>query len=126
MRYLLEIGVEELPARYVKMALSQLKEKAEKLLKENLIGFSSTEVYASPRRLTLFINDIDKNQEDIEEWVKGPSKKICFDEENKPSKPLEGFMKSQGLSLDDIEFRELKGTEYAYGCLLYTSPSPRD
>lgn len=115
MRYLLEIGVEELPARYVKMALSQLKEKAEKLLKENLIGFSSTEVYASPRRLTLFINDIDNNQEDIEEWVKGPSKKICFDEENKPSKPLEGFMKSQGLSLDDIEFRDLKGTEYAYG-----------
>ena len=113
-RYLLEIGVEELPARFVELALTQLKDKAAKLLKENEIDFKDMEVYATPRRLTLIINDISMYQNDLDVVSKGPSKKISFDEDNNPTKPLLGFMKSQGVELKDIEIREFKGEEYVY------------
>lgn len=115
MRYLLEIGIEELPARYVELALTQIRDKAEKLLKENLIEFAGIRTYATPRRLTLFIDEISEFQKDIDEEVKGPAKKISFDENNNPTKPLLGFLKSQNLSLEDVEYKELKGTEYVYG-----------
>lgn len=113
-RYLLEIGVEELPARFVEIALSQLKDKTAKLLKENEIDFGDVEVYATPRRLTVIVDEISLYQNDLDIVSKGPSKKISFDENNEPTKPLIGFMKSQGIELSDIEIKELKGEEYVY------------
>lgn len=112
--YLLEIGVEELPSRFVEMAIEQLKEKSEKLLNENKIDFESTSVYATPRRLALIVNGIAEKQQDSSKEVKGPSAKIAFDEDKNPTKPLLGFMKSQGITIDDIEIKELKGTEYVF------------
>lgn len=113
-RYLLEIGVEELPSRYVEMALSQIKDKTEKLLNENEIKFEKVKVYATPRRLSVIVDGIDEFQKDMDIVTKGPSKKISFDEDGNPTKPLQGFMKSQGITLDDIEIRELKNVEYIY------------
>ena len=60
MNYLLEIGMEELPARYVELALNQIREKADKFLKENLIDYKDIRTYATPRRLTLFIDGIEE------------------------------------------------------------------
>ena len=115
MNYLLEIGIEELPARYVELALNQIREKADKFLKENLIDYKDIRTYATPRRLTLFIDGIEEFQRDINEEVKGPAKKIAFDEDGNPTKPLEGFLKSKNLKIEDIEIKDLKGTEYVYG-----------
>ncbi|MGI5950021.1 glycine--tRNA ligase subunit beta [Peptoniphilus sp.] len=112
--YLLEIGVEELPSRFVEMAIEQLKDKSEKLLNENKIAFESTSVYATPRRLSLIINGIADKQEDSSKEVKGPSAKIAFDEDNNPTKPLLGFMKSQGITEEDIVIKDLKGTDYVF------------
>lgn len=112
--YLLEIGVEELPSRFVEMAIEQIKDKSEKLLQENKIDFESTSVYATPRRLSLIVNGIAEKQEDSSKEVKGPSAKIAFDEDKNPTKPLLGFMKSQSITQDDIEIKELKGTEYVF------------
>ncbi|WP_071027066.1 glycine--tRNA ligase subunit beta [Peptoniphilus raoultii] len=113
-RYLLEIGVEELPSRFVDLAINQLKEKAEKALKENDLKFDDTEVYATPRRLALYINNLADRQEDISKEVRGPQIKIAFDQDGNPTKPLLGFMSSQNISLDQIEKREVKGNLYAF------------
>lgn len=115
MNYLLEIGMEELPARYVELALIQIRDKADKFLRDNLIDYKDIRTYATPRRLTLFIYGIEEFQRDINEEVKGPAKKIAFDEDGNPTKPLEGFLKSKNLKLEDIEIKDLKGTEYVYG-----------
>ena len=64
--YLLEIGVEELPSRFVNMAIEQLYEKSKKLLNENEIGFEDVKVYATPRRLSLIIEGLDEKQKDIQ------------------------------------------------------------
>ena len=112
--YLLEIGVEELPSRFVNMAIEQLNEKSKKLLQENEIGFEDVKVYATPRRLSLIIEGLDEKQKDIQKEVKGPSVKIAYDDDKKPTKPLLGFMKSQNITEDDLIRKELKGTDYVF------------
>ena len=77
--FLLEVGVEELPSRFVESTLAQIKENLEKSLTENRVEFDDIETYATPRRLTFIINKISDNQADLEEEVKGPSKKIAVD-----------------------------------------------
>ena len=114
-KYLLEIGVEELPARYVNGAIIDFRHKAEKLLKENKISYGSLNIFVTPRRLSLIVEDIDLQVEDILLEVKGPAKKIAYDESGNPTKPLLGFMKSQNITEKDIIVKEFKGEEYVYG-----------
>lgn len=113
-RYLLEIGVEELPARFINGALKQLKENCEKMLAEERIGFGQITTYATPRRLTMIIDDLSQGQDTIEEMVKGPAKRIAYDEEGNPTKALEGFMRGQGVGLEDISIKDYNGEEYIY------------
>ena len=65
--FLLEVGVEELPSRFVESTLTQIKENLEKSLKENRVEFKDIEKYGTPRRLTFVINNICDKQSDLEE-----------------------------------------------------------
>lgn len=111
--YLLEIGIEEIPARYVKDTLRQLNEKFTSLFKDEDISFEEIEVYSTPRRLTTIVSGIVESKVEKVEVVKGPSKKISFDGDE-PSRALLGFMKGQGVELEDIFFEDYKGEEYVY------------
>lgn len=120
--YLLEIGVEELPARYIKNAINQLEGDFVKLLDENKLKYGQIKKYSSPRRLAILIEDLEDSQEDSRVEVKGPSAKIAYDENNNPSKALMGFMKSQGLEEKDIEIRD----DYIYGSKVVKAKSAVD
>lgn len=112
--YLIEVGVEELPSSYIRNALNAFKDLVEKALNEANLGYDHIAAYATPRRLSLMIHGIDDAQGDIEDWVKGPAKKIAYKEDGSVNKPLEGFMRSQNVTEADLEVRELKGNEYIY------------
>ncbi len=122
-RYLLEVGTEELPASYSKLAIEQFKNAFEKLLNENSYKDFEVNVYTTPRRITTIIDNIIENESIEKEEIKGPSKAICFDEDGNPSKALQGFLKSKGLSLDDIFYKELGGTEYVFASVEHKSLS---
>lgn len=104
--YLLEIGVEELPARYIDNAISQLANDFTKFLDDNKLKYEGIKTFSTPRRLAVFIKNLDDTQEDSIVEIKGPSAKIAFDESNNPTKALQGFMKSQGLTEKDIVVRD--------------------
>ncbi|MFD1485651.1 glycine--tRNA ligase subunit beta [Lacticaseibacillus baoqingensis] len=112
--YLLEIGLEDMPAHVVTPSLNQFAQKAAKYLKENHLDYQNIEKFATPRRLTLYITGLADKQADVEEDVKGPAKKIAQDADGNWSKAAIGFTRGQGMTVDDIEFRELKGVEYVY------------
>lgn len=112
---LFEIGVEELPARYVNSAMEQLKTNIVKSFNENRIAFDEVNVYSTPRRLTVIANNICENQSDLEEEVKGPAKRIAVDTEGNYTKPLLGFMKSKGIKEEDLYFKQVGKEEYAFG-----------
>ncbi|MDX8292070.1 glycine--tRNA ligase subunit beta [Metabacillus indicus] len=111
---LLELGLEELPARFVTDAMNQLSMKVENWLKEKNISFGEVHVYSTPRRLAVRIEDVAEKQKDIEEEAKGPAKKIALDSEGNWSKAAAGFSRGQGASPEDIYFKEIGGIEYAH------------
>lgn len=111
---LLEIGLEEIPARFVLDSVKQLAKKITDWLQERTIGFGEVKLYSTPRRLAVLIRDVDEAQKDVEQEAKGPAKKIALDQENKWTKAAIGFANSQGLSTNDIYFKEIKGIEYAH------------
>ena len=119
-KYLLEIGVEELPARLVGDALEQLKINTEKLFKDERIAYDNINVYSTPRRLSLIVEGLDEKQDDLKEKVKGPAKKIAFDENQSPSKALLGFMRGQGIDISAIYTEEYNGVEYVYADVVKT------
>lgn len=96
-KYLLEIGTEELPYKFVNTGLSQLKTAFEKLLKENQIDYTAIKSFSTPRRLTLIIEGFEEKQPDTVKTVKGPILNIAYDENGKLSKAGEGFAKKNGV-----------------------------
>ncbi|MEK7431970.1 MAG: glycine--tRNA ligase subunit beta, partial [Cyanobacteriota bacterium] len=112
--FLLEIGTEELPANFANEAREQLKTLSEKWLKDNSLSFGELKTYSTPRRLVVFIKDLSEAQNDVEKELKGPAINVAFDAENKPTKALEGFLKSQNLSLEQIEKKDFKGNIFVF------------
>ncbi|MHC0035877.1 glycine--tRNA ligase subunit beta [Pseudoneobacillus sp. C159] len=111
---LLEIGLEEMPARFITDTIRQLEEKVSAWLEENKIGYQYIHRYSTPRRLALLIEGISEEQEDIHEEAKGPAKKIAQAENGEWSKAAIGFTKGQGAAVEDIYFKEINGIEYAH------------
>lgn len=120
-RYLLEVGMEELPASYSKLAIEQFKNAFEKLLNENSYKDFEVNVYTTPRRITSIIDNIIENESIEKEEIKGPSKAISFDQDGNPTKALQGFLKSKGLDVKDIFFKDMGGTEYVFASIEHKS-----
>ena len=111
---LYEIGTEEIPANYMPATLKQVRSISEAMLADNRIAFEEIKTYGTPRRIVLFVKGMAEMQEDLEELVKGPSKKAAYDESGNPSKALLGFLRGQKAELGAIFIKELSGVEYIY------------
>ena len=103
---LLEIGTEEIPAHTMPGILNQLKTLAEKNLTEARINFGEVQTLGTPRRLALLVSDVAANQANVETEKKGPSTKIAFDKDGKPSKAAIGFARGQKVAPEDLITRD--------------------
>lgn len=112
--FLLEIGLEELPARFVTPSMQQLEAKVKEWLKAERLEYKQIAAYATPRRLALVIEQLSETQPDIEEEAKGPAKKIAYDQDGNWSKAAQGFARGQGVSTEDLFFKEVNGIEYIF------------
>ena len=101
-KYLLEIGTEELPYRFIPSAVNQLKKLFEDFLNDNKVGFSSVKVYATPRRLAVIVEGLEASSPDEVKIVKGPIKKVAYDENGNLSKAGLGFLNKNNLKPEDI------------------------
>lgn len=111
---LFEIGLEEVPARFLRAAMDQLQEKTAKWLESSRLAHGEVLAYATPRRLAVLVKDVAEKQEDVSEEVKGPSRKIALGENGEWSKAALGFARSQGVDPEQFTFKELGGVEYVY------------
>ena len=110
--FLLEIGTEDLPARFIPPAMQQLRENTRKILNDNHIRFSEIKTYGTPRRLAIIAEGIPLMQEDRIKEVFGPSKKVAFDENGNPTKAAIGFAQGQGVSIESLTLRKKDKGEY--------------
>jgi glycyl-tRNA synthetase len=110
--FLLEIGVEELPVGDQAAALSQLQELAPKLLKEARLDYTGLRCFVAPRRLVVYVEDLSPRQQDREQVIKGPPAKAAFDAQGQPTKAAEGFARSAGVAVADLQTRQFEGRDY--------------
>lgn len=115
--FLLEIGTEDLPARFVFPAMKQLEENTVRILRETHIQFSEIKTYGTPRRLALIADGIPHVQEDRVREVFGPSKKVAFDAVGKPTKAAIGFAQSQGVNVENLVLKNKDKGEYVVAVL---------
>lgn len=111
---LFEIGLEELPARFVARAEQQLRENTEKWLQELRISFQSIRSFSTPRRLAVLISDVADKQASLDIEAKGPAEKIAKDDQGEWTKAAIGFTKGQGKTTDDIYIKNIKGVPYIH------------
>ncbi len=101
-KYLLEVGCEELPYKFIPSAIQQLKTGFENFLNSNKVVFEKVDVYATPRRLAVIVSGLEKQSKDEEKIVKGPIKKVAYDENGNLTRAGEGFCKKNGISPEDL------------------------
>ena len=103
---LLEIGTEEIPAKFMAGALQQLKNLMEEKLTEARIAFAEVKTVGTPRRLTAIVRDVAERQADIQREHKGPSINIAFTPDGQPTKAALGFARSQGVDVSQLVRRD--------------------
>jgi glycyl-tRNA synthetase len=110
--FLLEIGTEEIPARFVRLLLDGMKNGFERELKANRIDFRAIRTMGTPRRLSLVIEGLSPRQKAASEVVFGPPRRVAFDDDGNPTKAAEGFARSQGVSVDELQVTTKGKGEY--------------
>jgi glycyl-tRNA synthetase len=110
--FLLEIGTEELPADDLVSLIQQLTTKFSALLSDLRLQHSGIKVYGTPRRLVVSIAEMATGQPDLEQVVKGPPASRAFDALGQPTPAAEGFARSKGIAVSDLEVREIEGGRY--------------
>lgn len=100
--FLVEIGTEELPPKALKSLSEAFAQSLASQFTELHLGFEDMDVFASPRRLAVRVNQLTTAQPDIDIERRGPAKQAAFDAEGKPTKALEGFMRSCNATLDQL------------------------
>lgn len=111
MNFLFEIGLEELPSRYVDEAENNLKKLIENELKIERIKYSTVESFSTPRRVAIIVKDISERQEDLNKKSVGPSVEIAY-KDGALTKAGEGFIKSQGVTEKEVKIIENEKGKY--------------
>ena len=105
--FLLELGTEELPPKLLLKLSNSLRDNFEQELNKLNLNFNNTKAFATPRRLAITISELQSKQQDQVIEKKGPSTQS-------PEMAINGFAKSCGVSVDELEKKELAGKEYFF------------
>ncbi|MDO5067011.1 MAG: glycine--tRNA ligase [Propionibacteriaceae bacterium] len=118
--FALEIGVEELPPHVVAPTVEQVRAVVTESLAASRLGHGEVVVAATPRRIALTVAGVAALEEDATTLRKGPKWAAAFDAEGNPTKPLQGFMRGQGVTLEQVVKAEVGGAEHA--CVAVETP----
>lgn len=99
---LFELGTEELPPKALKNMAQKLLENVCKALDDLAIDYQDKKFYASPRRLSFVLEQLQTTQKDKLIDKEGPFIDKAYDEDGKSTKAALGFAKSCGVSFDEL------------------------
>jgi glycyl-tRNA synthetase len=110
--FLFEIGTEELPIAELDGVIDQLRLKVPTLLADLRLEHGEIRVLGTPRRLVVFIDALAPRQSDLEQLVKGPPAQRAFDASGQPTPAAQGFARSKGVSVEELQIVDLDGGRY--------------
>lgn len=100
---LVEIGTEELPPKALKKLSDAFTAGIANGLKDAGLAAEELVAYAAPRRLAVWVKGVPSQQEDKIVERKGPAVKAAFDQDGNPSKAAQGFARSCGVEVADLQ-----------------------
>lgn len=116
--FLLEIGTEEIPAKFLPGLTADLEREARAALEQARLAYVDIHVWSTPRRLALLVEGLASRQRDQETEVKGPSEKAAFGEGGQAAgqltKAAEGFARSQGVDPAELYVQETPAGRYVF------------
>ncbi len=116
---LFELGTEELPPASLRALSEALAAGIEKGLSELELAFGETLIYATPRRLAVFIKDVSTEQADKSVEKRGPAIQGAFDADGNATKACEGFARGCGTTADQLtRIKTDKGEWVAFNQLI--------
>ena len=121
-KYLLEIGVEELPYKFIPMAISQLKTEFKNFLANNKVEYKNINVLATPRRLAVIIDGLQTSQADVEKIIKGPIATVAYDENKNLTNAGLGFAKKNGVEPKNLYVQD----NYLYAKICVKGKNTKD
>ena len=110
--FLLELGLEEMPADVISPALAELGRNLEELLSQEGVSAVSIRSYGTPRRLALLADGLPERQPGREELVLGPPVRVALGSDGAPGRAAFGFARSQDLEVEQLERMETPKGEY--------------
>lgn len=111
---LFELGIEELPTTEYNNIYNQIKDYVEAELMNRSIKHDNIEFILAPRRIGFFIHNIQERELDTNIEIKGPPKKIAYDDEGNPTKALLGFINKMKIEDNEIEIKSQNNVEYVF------------
>ncbi len=100
--FVLEIGSEELPSRFLAPEEEELRTRFVAALSEVGLEHGAVRVMSTPRRAVLLVEDLNPVQSEKEEAIAGPPARVAYGPDGSPTKALEGFARTHGLSVADV------------------------
>ncbi|MFC0340962.1 glycine--tRNA ligase subunit beta [Paracoccus niistensis] len=110
MDLLIELFSEEIPARMQPRAREDLKRLITDGLVDAGLTYASAGAFSTPRRLALAVEGLTAESKPVREERKGPRT-------DAPEKAIEGFLRSTGLTLDQLERRPEKKGEVFFAVI---------
>ncbi|MDA3902358.1 MAG: glycine--tRNA ligase subunit beta [Desulfuromusa sp.] len=110
----LELGTEEIPAGFIPLALTDIQQQLSQELERARILFGEIHTFATPRRLAISIKDVARLQQRQELEVTGPPARIAFDLDGNPTKAAEGFARTNGVPVGDLQTIETGKGKYLF------------
>ena len=110
----IEVYSEELPARFLGIAKESLLRFTKQILEEMLFDFDGIESFYTPRRIWCIVKGVSEFSRRSYYEVKGPPKKVSYDNENKPTNVLLKFLESKGATIEDVFIKKEGKGEYVY------------
>ncbi len=123
-KYFLEIGVEEFPSRFIASTKEQLINNVLKILSDEGLSVENSRIESTPRRFALWLEGIGAEDTEAFEVVRGPSARVAYDQEGQPTKALEGFLRSKGLTPDDVYVESNGKEDYVFAKITKEAVSP--
>lgn len=109
---LIEIGTEEIPARFIPPALEEMQVTLQKRLEQERIGVGAIKTLGTPRRLAVLASGVAEAQAESTAELIGPPKAVAYDDAGHPTAAAIGFARSQGVAVTDLMVVETEKGPY--------------
>jgi glycyl-tRNA synthetase beta chain len=101
--FLVEVGTEELPPKALRSLMESFGRNLEGAIDDSSLDHGDVEVFASPRRLSVIVRDLQRQQDDRRVDQKGPPTRIAFDDGGEPTPAATAFAKKCGVDVSELQ-----------------------